>query len=73
MILKKLIQEIEDHTGKEFDFSKRRDFHRLNGKIERLYKEERRKISMINKIMKSSDGENQIFNDSEHYLQKRFK
>ena len=71
--LKELIQRIETRTGKKFDLNNRRDFLRLNTLIERLHKDELRKLSLIEKVLKSDDYSNDLYNNRSHYLQKRYK
>ena len=68
MLLKQFIKEIEEKVGEKFDISNTRHFMMLNGKIERLNKNKLRKLSMIEKIMKSENWEDEIFDSSTHFI-----
>jgi hypothetical protein len=72
-ILKDLVKQIEDHTGMKFDFNNRRHFGYLSSKIERLHNDDLRKLNLIQKVIDSKEGEDDLFSSSTHYLQKRFK
>ena len=72
-MLKELIKKVEDHTGEKFDLNNRRHFFQLNEKIKRLHADKLRKLWLIEKAMQSNKGENEIYDNRSHYLQKRFK
>lgn len=73
MILKKLIKEIESHTGESFDLNNKRHFLRLDSKLERLYSNEVRKLNLIKEVLASKNNEDSIFNSGAQYLQNRYK
>lgn len=71
--LKKLVSEIEVHTGETFDLKNKRHFFLLNEKINRLHKDDLRRLRLIGKALHSDEGENEIYNDKTHYLGSRVR
>lgn len=73
MLLKKLIKEVEAFTGEKFDFDQRRHFFHLNQKIERLHKDELRKLHLIKEVLRSSGNEDSLYNSGLQYARNRYK
>lgn len=73
MKLTDLIEQVETHTKEVFDIKNRRHYSLLNGKIERQNQDELRRLRLMGKALHSIDGENEIYNDKTHFLQKRHK
>jgi len=70
--LQKLIREVEEHTGKPFDLSNKKDLFRLNSKIERLHQNELRILNLIKQSLESNQNEDSLYNSSMQYTKNRF-
>ena len=73
MILNKMISEIEAHTGQTFDLNNRRHRVHLASKIKNQHSDRLRKLALVEKALDSTGNENDIYCDTTHYLQKRYK
>lgn len=74
MILRNIINELEEKFGVPFDMNNRRHFLHLNERIKRLHQDKLQKLSLIERILSSDPGQyNDLFCNKEHFLQKRYR
>lgn len=67
-LLKRLIKEVEEHTGKPFDLSNKRHFFYLGAKIGRLKEVRLRKLNAIEDIIKAPKDQKffEVINSATH-------
>ena len=62
---------MEETTKETFDLNNRRHFFLLQENIKRYYSEPLRKLALIENVMSSNNGENDVYNRSTSYLRNR--
>lgn len=73
MLIEDLIKEVENHTGKPFDLTNRKQLFHLNSKIERLHENELRILGLIRQSMRSTNNEDSLYNSGLEFTRKRYK
>lgn len=71
MKLKELIKNVEAHTSESFDAKDRRHLLLLEGQIKRHYEDIVRKYNLIERVMLSTDRENDIYDNTKQYTRNR--
>jgi len=71
-MLKELIEQIEKHTGEEFDLKNKRHFFHLNENIKRLNSKRLRKLVLIEKVLNDDENCDSIYNSKIQYTRNRF-